>query len=134
MLIGAIIVLSVVLSAVFCQCCGGFQDLSWLWMLPAGFVGSFLIWAVLAFLLIWISSLVVRLDREQQEDSPYYRWLVDLYIEAAFVILQMRVHTQGLEKMPKDGRFLLVCNHLNEMDPVILFHYFRKHRHLAPKR
>jgi len=126
MLIGAIIVLSVVLSAVFCLCCGGFQDLSWLWMLPAGFVGSFLIWAVLAFLLIWISSLVVRLDREQQEDSPYYRWLVDLYIEAAFVILQMRVHTQGLEKVPKDGRFLLVCNHLNDTDPLILLGCFRK--------
>lgn len=126
MLIGAIIVLSVVLSAVFCLCCGGFQDLSWLWMLPAGFVGSFLIWAVLAFLLIWISSLVVRLDREQQEDSPYYRWLVDLYIEAAFVILQMRIHTQGLEKVPKDGRFLLVCNHLNDTDPLILLGCFRK--------
>ena len=126
MLIGAIIVLSVLLSVTVCLCSGGFQDLSWLWMLPVGFMGSFLIWGILAFLLIWISSAVVRLDQEQEKDDPYYRWLIDLYIEAAFSILQMRVHTRGLENTPKDGRFLLVCNHLNDTDPLILLGCFRK--------
>jgi 1-acyl-sn-glycerol-3-phosphate acyltransferase len=38
----------------------------------------------------------------------------------------MRVHTKGLEKTPKDGRFMLVCNHLNDFDPVVLLHAFRR--------
>ena len=30
-----------------------------------------------------------------------------------------------MEKVPKDGRFLLVCNHCNDSDPIILIHCFR---------
>ena len=39
-------------------------------------------------------------------------------------ILLMRVHTEGLEKTPKSGRFFLVCNHINDLDPVTLMAYF----------
>ena len=38
----------------------------------------------------------------------------------------MRLHTKGLENTPKDGRFLLVCNHLFIADPGIVLHCFRK--------
>jgi len=35
------------------------------------------------------------------------------------------VDTKGLEKTPKEGRFMLVCNHLDDSDPAVLLHYFR---------
>ena len=38
----------------------------------------------------------------------------------------MKVVTSGLEKTPKDGRFLLVCNHINDIDPAVLLKYFKK--------
>lgn len=125
MLLGAIAVLSVVLAAVICSVSGGFAGLTWLWLLPVGFAGSFLALALLAFLLIWFFCAIVRLDKEQENDSKFYRWMAKLIVEAILTILQMRVHTEGLEKTPKEGRFLLVCNHLNDLDPVTLLHFFR---------
>ena len=37
----------------------------------------------------------------------------------------MRVHTKGLEQTPKAGRFLLVCNHIDNLDPVTLLAFFK---------
>ena len=125
MLIGGLAALSALTAVIVCW---GKEWLTWLWLLPVGFAGSFAIFALLAFLAVLISCAVVRLDRPQEQDSPYYRWLVRLLAEAGHTILAMRVHAAGLEKTPKDGRFLLVCNHLNDFDPVVLLHHFRHSR------
>ena len=125
MLLGTLAILSVILAVVICSVGGGFAGLAWLWILPVGFVGSFLALALLAFLLLWFFCAIVRLDKEQENDSKFYRWLASLLVEAALPILRMRVHTKGLEKTPKEGRFMLVCNHLNDLDPVTLLHFFR---------
>lgn len=127
MLIWGVTLLSVLAALGLCLGTNAFSDTSWLWMLPAGFAGAFLILALLAFLFFWAACAVVRLDKPQEKDSKFYRFLCRLLAEAALPITGVRMHTQGLEKMPEEGRFLLVSNHLNEMDPVILFHYFRKH-------
>ena len=125
MLIGGIALLSALLSALLCLVNGGFESLNWLWLLPCGFVGSFLGLAILVFLLLWFLCAIVDLNKPQEKDSPFYRWMVGLVTRAAMPILRMRVHAHGLEKTPKSGRFLLVCNHLNDLDPVVLMEYFK---------
>lgn len=122
MLLGIMAVLSAVTAVLLCL---GKDLLTWLWLLPVGFLGSFLGLAVLVFIVVIISCATVRLDKEQETDSPYFRFLIRLLAEAAHTILGMRVHAVGLEKTPKDGRFLLVCNHLFDFDPVVLIHHFR---------
>ena len=99
-------------------------------MLPVSFVGTWLGLFLLAFLFLWLMCAVVRLDKPQEADSPFYRKLADVYIQAVLKILRMRVHTRGLEQTPTEGRFLLVCNHLNDMDPLTLLACFR-HSQLA---
>ena len=126
MLLGIIAGMSL-LSALF-ACAGtkAWIGFSWLWILPVSFVGTFLILAALVFVFVWAACAVVRLDVPQEKDSPFYRRMVYLLAEAALTIVQARVHTKGLEKTPKQGRFLLVCNHLNDLDPVTLLHFFNK--------
>ncbi len=125
MLLGTLTAVSGLLAAVFCGVSGGFSGLTWLWLLPVSFLGAFLALAVLTFLLVWLAAAVVRTDKEQEKDSKFYRWLIELLAQAALPVLQARVHTKGLEKTPEEGRFLLVCNHLNDLDPVVLLHFFR---------
>ena len=36
----------------------------------------------------------------------------------------MDVQLEGAQQLPKDGRFLLICNHLNILDPVLLLGCF----------
>lgn len=126
MLLTCLTVGAILASCGICLGCGGFDSLAWLWILPVGFLGSFLGLLILAFLFVWVASLLVDTSKPQEEDSKFYRWLTGLIAEAAIPILGMRVHLSGLEKTPKDGRFLLVCNHLSEADLVALMYYFRK--------
>ena len=126
MLIGIVSVLSVIFSAVLCMQSGAFTDTGWLWLLPVGFVGSFLLLGLLYFLLLWFLCAIVDMKKPQEKDSRFYRIITTLTAQTAVQILLMKVHTKGLEKLPKNGRFLLVCNHINDLDPVTLLAFFPK--------
>ena len=96
------------------------------WTCLAIFAGSYLVLALLAFLFLCIVCAAVDLDKPQGEDSKFYRFVMHLYIEALMPLVGLDMEVAGLEKTPKEGRFLLVCNHQNESDPGILLHYFKK--------
>ena len=53
MLIGIISVLSAAAAAGLSILTGGFQDHNWIWQLPVGFAGCFLVLAVFYFLFLW---------------------------------------------------------------------------------
>ena len=97
-----------------------------IWTLPLLFVGIYAGLLLLALLFLWAICAVVNLDKPQEEDSPFYRRVMHLYIEALIQLVRVRLHTKGLENTPKEGRFLLVCNHLFIADPGIVLHCFRK--------
>ena len=89
------------------------------------FIGSWLGLAAAAFAFLVVVSYLVDPNQDQEEDDPFYRKVSNLYVEVLLMALQVRVKASGLEKTPKDGRFLLVCNHQSMADPGVLFHYFR---------
>ena len=121
MLLRTIAGVSLALTVVLFLCC----EMA-LWLMPVVFAGSYLVLLLLAFLILWLFSVAVDQNKPQEEDSTLYRRVMYLYIEALIPMVGMKVETAGLEKTPKDGRFLLVCNHQNESDPGILLHYFKK--------
>ena len=120
MLLRTIAAVSFALTAVLFLCCG----LS-VWMIPVMLAGCFLALLLAAFLILCAFTAAVDLDKPQEEDSRLYRRVMNLYIEALIPLVGLKVETAGLEKTPKEGRFLLVCNHQNESDPGILLHFFR---------
>lgn len=124
MLIGGAVAISLIVAVVSCLTSGAFLGLAWLWVLPVSFLGSFLSLGVLAFLFLWLMAAIVDMEKPQEEDSKLYRTIVNLYAPAIMTVLQARLHLQGMEKLPKEGRFLLVCNHINDMDPVTLIRVF----------
>ena len=125
MLLGGIGVFGAVFAALLCGLTGSFHSPAWLWVLPLGFLGGVVLAFGLAFLIIWLMSAAVKLDEQQEKDSPLYRRVADMIVDAAITIFRIKIHTRGLEKIPKEGRFLLVCNHLNDTDPAFLLKYFR---------
>ncbi len=125
MLFGGIVGISAVISALLCVLTDAFLTGAWLWLLPVSFVGSVLVLALIAFL--FLLYLCKRVDQNvpQETDDPLYRRVMDLYIETLVPLLRVHIHAKGLEKTPKSGRFLLVCNHTNDSDPIILLRCFR---------
>ena len=123
MLIGGIALLSAIFAVLMSV---GADGLSWLWIAPVSFLGGFLGLLVVAFLFLWVACQFVDQSKEQEHDSKFYRNMLMLFISAIKTVTRLHIHTQGLEKTPKDGRFMLVCNHTSLADPVVLLHCFSK--------
>ena len=126
MLLGAITGLAALGSAAVCALSGSFESMRWLWLLPVSFAAGWIVLTGLAFVFVVVA--VNRVDQQipQEKDSPFYRALANLCVGFIKTVLGLRIDVQGLEKTPKDGRFMLVCNHLGDADPAILLYYFRK--------
>ena len=122
MLLGAIGGLSV-LAGIIAWVAGGA-----LWLLPLVAVVTLLVLLGLSFGILMIMCKRVDQDVPQEEDDKFYRIATDLIIGSALPVLQIHVKKKGLEKMPKDGRFLLVCNHCNDSDPIILLYCLAKYQ------
>lgn len=101
--------------------------LNWnLWWLPLLFAGWFVVLFLLALGVLFLICGRVDITKPQAEhDDPFYRRVMDLYIEALITIVGVKVHKEGFQQVPGEGRFLLVCNHLFVADPGILLNAFR---------
>lgn len=126
MLLGIISALSALTAFLICVGADAFSGFSWLWVLPLGFFGTFVALILLWFLLLVVMSAAVDVKKPQKKDNRFYRTVIHWTADALITLLRVKITTQGMEKLPKNGRFLLVCNHLNDVDPVILLTVFRK--------
>lgn len=87
-----------------------------------------LIGIILCYILFLIvSSLFINPNKEYEINSHFYRFLLNSATAVAFVATRLKVHTSGMEHLPKEGRFLLVCNHRSKFDPIITWYILRKY-------
>ena len=122
--------LAMVLAAILGLVLGIFESITWAWAYPALTLGFFLVVCALAF--GWLMILCKRVDQSkpQDKDDPLYRWVAEQIVESVLPILRIDVKTKGLNKIPTNERFLLVCNHCSLADPVVLLGAFA-HRQVA---
>ena len=71
-------------------------------------------------LFLFICSLFVNPKKEYGEHSRFYRFLLHQASALALKIMRIRVHTEGIDKIPKGTKNLLfVSNHRSNFDPII---------------
>ena len=126
MLLGIISALSTLAAFWLCVDNDAFYGFSWLWLLPAGFLGTFVVLVILWLGMVLVMSLLVDVKKPQEKDNRFYRMVIHWTADALIPLLRVKICAEGTEKIPKSGRFLLVCNHLAEIDPVALMTVFRK--------
>lgn len=124
MLQGIINALSFALAVVLCICTGAFDTLHFLWMLPAGFAGAFVLLVVIVFCILIIVCKRIDPEKISDEDNPLFRWFIMELVYAIVTILPVKVRMRGIENIPTDGRFLLVSNHLDNIDPAVFYYCF----------
>ena len=128
MTLSVILILSALSSILGAWVAGAFQSLAWLWAVPLGFAGNFILILLAIYLLVYFMALSVDVKRPQEKDNRFFRFVIHMVIDLLLPLLRVRLHTQGLEKAPKSGRIFLVCNHINDIDPAILMHCLPKHQ------
>ena len=114
--------LSAVFSVVFGVVQRWFSSFHVLWQLPLLFLGSFLALVVLFLLVLAVSCLFVNVKKPVEKSSRYFRFLLNQFSRLAFDLGGVRVHAAGLEKVPREGRFLLISNHLFAFDPIVFYY------------
>ena len=128
MLLGTLVALSLIVGAAVCFGTGAFAASGWMWMLPAVALGCLLVLLGGAFGFLMYLCKRVDQDVPQEEDDKFYRIVANLIIESALPVLRIHVKMSGLEKMPKEGRFLLIANHTDNSDPIILLYCLAKYQ------
>ena len=128
MLFSVITGLAAVGSAAICGLLKGFESFAWLWQLPVLFLALWLAQTAAVFGVLLIALSRVDQDVPQEEDDPFFRTYAKLLVPFIKTVLGLRVEPKGLEMIPKEGRFMLVCNHLDDSDPAVLMHYFRNYQ------
>jgi 1-acyl-sn-glycerol-3-phosphate acyltransferase len=121
-------VISMAVGAILCLLTGAFDSYHWMWQLPLFSLGMLVLLLVGAFLYLLLLCHRVDPDKEQEYDDRHYRKVLELYVESALPVLRVNVRTKGMNKVPTDRRFLLVCNHCNNIDPVLLLDKFAGHQ------
>lgn len=102
-----------------------------LWWLPLLFVGYFVgLCAVLMLYLLFMAAITPE-EGVREKDDRFFRGVFDLVLPFFFFFAGARIKVTGREKMEqaiKDGRFLLVCNHLSTFDALVAVSVFPKAR------
>lgn len=116
--------ISLVLSAICCLGTGAFESYMWLWLLPLIALGVLIVLLAGTFGFLMILCKRVDQDAEQEYDDPLYRKVTEMIIESVLPMLRISTVKKGMNKVPQEGRFLLVCNHFNNSDPILLLNAF----------
>ena len=114
--------LSALAAGVCASVAGWFDTLHALWQVPLCFVGCFVGLVILFLLVAVVSAMIFKLMPTPERPNPYYRFLADVFCLLILPLAGVRIHVSGTEKMPTEGRFMLVCNHLFAFDPAIVFY------------
>lgn len=71
-----------------------------------------------------VSELTVDMDEPQEKPSKFWQWNMDELAEIVCALVGARVTVTGAEKLPKDKRYLMVCNHRSIFDPIASIKFF----------
>ena len=110
-------VLAMMLAAIAGLPMGIFESYTWLWAYPLLAIGILLVEILLSFGYLMLLCKRVDFESEQEEDAPHYRWVVEQLVESVVPLVRIGVKVSGMEKVPPQGRFMLVCNHCSNSDP-----------------
>ena len=91
------------------------------WLVPLILLGTFAALIILHIALLALSILFVNLNKPPR-DTNFFRTLIKGFLQIALPLLRIKVHTTGLEKIPDDEPFLLVCNHIHDLDPAVIYY------------
>ena len=115
------LVLALLASCALTWAASGFATLHALWQVPVFFAGSFLALVLLFLLVVLISCLFVDPKKLLEKPSGYFRFLLNEFCRLALALGGVHVNVTGLEKVPRDSRFLLVSNHRFAFDPLVFY-------------
>lgn len=76
-------------------------------------------------LLLFASACLVDTKKNYDKHSAYYRWLLNSSTWLLVFFGRVHYRTKGMERIPTDSRFMLVCNHRSKLDPITTWYLLK---------
>lgn len=89
-------------------------------LLIAGFVGGIII----EFIIVFIISLCVNSKEDRTKPSKWAYWWLSQGIKCINYFSSVDCKVIGANKLPKNRKFVLVCNHRSNYDPMLIIEKF----------
>ncbi len=103
--------------------CEGWWIVLWVVL---GILGALLAFVVLWILFAAVVNLCVDTKKEYKKISKLHSFLYQSTLAFALKVMRVKVRFEGEELLPKEGRFLLISNHVSNFDALATAHVFRK--------
>ncbi len=92
------------------------------WLVPLIFIGAFLASLILYAAFFALCGLAVNLKKPVTGGSRFYRGLVNFTLPSLFKAARVKIISTGTEKAEGVFPSMLVCNHLDMIDPAVIIH------------
>ena len=83
------------------------------------FIGLFIGFILLHVLAFILFSLTASKTEKTKNIHNFHRWFMIKSLRLFFHLEKVKIHVEGKDKIPDDGQFLFVCNHISMYDPII---------------
>ncbi len=98
----------------------------WWWVSALAVLGTFVSLILIHIILLVVLIMAINPKSPAERFSKFYRGLASVSLPMLFTLCGVHIHTKGKEKLPKNVRFMLVCNHTHDIDPAVLLCEFPK--------
>ena len=83
------------------------------------FAGLFIGCLLLHFAAFVLLSLTASRTEETKNIHNIHRRFLIISLRLFFRLVNVKIHVEGMETIPDDGKFLFVCNHISIYDPIV---------------
>ncbi len=97
-----------------------------IWIPIVVFLGSYASIVVILLLFVWLISLTINMKKDYDKQNKFYLFIFNSVLGALIDYGRIKVIVKGVEKVPKDQKYLLVMNHKSRFDPIIQCYVLRK--------
>jgi 1-acyl-sn-glycerol-3-phosphate acyltransferase len=98
------------------------------WSIPLILLAFMLGIIIFTIIILYIITLFIRPDKQMVKPRRFNIYMTKIIAEFVTGFFGLKLVVKGLEKVPNDKQFLLVCNHQSNLDPIVTVWAFRKYQ------
>ncbi len=99
------------------------QPYSW-WLVPVLLVGFILFFLIIQFAIFAAMIQFTSFDKPVDKGEKLFRFLLKHSLPIIVKVARVKLNFTGIEKLPEDGRMMVVCNHQHDFDPAVIVSAF----------
>ena len=91
------------------------------------FLGAYLIGLILMFVIYYLIGLPIKIGHEYKKPKKFYHFLFFQGVDYLCFHAKIHCRFKGQDLLPRGKKFLLVCNHKSNYDPILIAKKLRRY-------